>query len=255
MKSHLIITSRTCAKCKECTGYDPVDSHGKSVSDHLRSACVLAGIPKVEDLEAPSLIHLLAREFKVKCTDCGYYPYERGGTVKRNYKLATDPEEGLAIHELTPEVEKHFERLKDRLCGRCGKGYDTNGDGDCAICGNLTDLEVAERFRGRDNQWAYFVEELLGGQGVRVSQRLIGPVQAPCPPDVNYMNGNSVQNHVKKLAGRVLTLIEAAITGTQGEAVKTLIRREFRAELSKIGDFFYGPCQAQTAEVEVTQEL
>ena len=33
---------------------------------------------------------------------------------------------------------------KDRLCPRCRIGIDDNGDGDCAVCCNLTDEQAAE---------------------------------------------------------------------------------------------------------------
>lgn len=31
-------------------------------------------------------------------------------------------------------------------CPRCGQGYDDDGDGDCAVCGDLTDDQVRERW-------------------------------------------------------------------------------------------------------------
>jgi hypothetical protein len=210
MVNHLIITTKTCSRCKKCKGYDPVDPDKKdTIEDLLSRACELAGVPRTKNLSAASMITMLAHELKVKCTDCGYYPYERG-----NGKLNLG--DGIEIQELTPDVER--------------------------------------RLFGRDVVWDFYVEDLLGGSGVRVSQRCHGPVQTACPPDQLYMNGEAVQKHVKKLAGRVLTLIDAVMTGTQGNAFKTLIRREFRSELSLIGDFFYGPRAVQTEE-EVVQEL
>lgn len=35
--------------------------------------------------------------------------------------------------------------MKPGPCPRCGRGYDDNGDGDCAKCALLSDVEVAYR--------------------------------------------------------------------------------------------------------------
>ena len=56
------------------------------------------------------------------------------------------------------------------------------------------------------------------------------------------MNHDAVLNRIKKLAGRILTIIDASgPDGMQKNALKSLVRREIRQELGGVRDFFFGP--------------
>lgn len=213
-----------------------------SVEDLLALACErmgLGSVPKAYKSVEYMLIDL-AHHFKVRCTDCGYYPHER---PKSSMKA------GKIVHPIELEA-----RLKNK-CGRCHKGIDDDHDGNCGVCAHLTDDEVA-RLNAPDVRHQWVVEELFGGEGVRVQHKLVGPIQAPEAPPINYMNHDATLRHMKKTAGRILTVIDASFPeGTQRNALKSLIKREFRTELERIGDFFDGPNISREGSVEFEQEL
>lgn len=109
--------------------------------------------------------------------------------------------------------------------------------------------------RDRDTTW--HVEEIIGREGVRVQQEFVGhPAQ---PQAVHYMNQDAVMKHVKSLAGRILTVIDASFPeGSQRTAFKSLIKREVRTQLGRILSFFMLPNCDQShndGEAEVTQSL
>lgn len=61
------------------------------------------------------------------------------------------------------------------------------------------------------------------------------------------MEEDRVQRHLKSLQGRVLTIVEAAISEkSQREAIKTLVNKEFRREMEKVAYRFMNPTCDQT---------
>jgi hypothetical protein len=86
-----------------------------------------------------------------------------------------------------------------------------------------------------------------------------GPAFLGHEPTEVYMGQEAVSDHVKSLAGRILTIIDASfMEGSQRTAFKSLIKREVRTTMNRLMDFFmpgvaYG---RQTAkDDEVMQEL
>lgn len=60
---------------------------------------------------------------------------------------------------------------------------------------------------------------------------------------VREMAKGTVQFHVKSVAGRILTLVDGMLPpGTQCEAFKTLVKKEFREELARVNMYFHDGC-------------
>ncbi len=265
-KSTAIALVRTSDLARDITGYlnevirhikpqdsrstykEPIFASELDLDDLLSRACQKAGIPSYQDGQKLTtrehMVSDLARELKVKCTDCGYYPFER-----------VDLGDGYKMQNLTPELEKKFCSAGSKKCPRCGLGRDTNGDGDCAVCGHMTDTEVAQRLRGHDKSDVEMTPRILGrgSHGITVVYESTGPT----PPDTVYMNSDGFQHNVKSLAGRILTVFDATLTDpTQREAMKSLIRREVRTQLNRANEFFsQRPIAVDDEEEAITQKV
>ena len=75
------------------------------------------------------------------------------------------------------------------------------------------------------------------------------PLKADPKQQARSMSEDRAQRHLKSLQGRVLTIMEAAISDkSQRDAVKTLVNKEFRREMEKVGRFFLFPEQDQSDE-------
>src|SRR5271157_1255128 len=198
--------------------HTPIFASELDVDQLLSRAATKAGVLTLFDDTAEQLISKLAQHFKVKCTDCGHYPGQRGnGALKQPPKPWPAPPVpiggGYKIQELTPELEKSFEK-KDR---------------------EIT-TKVTER----------------GSHGIIVSYK---SDDGPCCPDAVYMRESGFQDNIKSLVGRILTVFDATlIDPTQREAMKSLIRREVRTQLNRARSFYsQNPTYVDDEEEVMTQ--
>lgn len=66
------------------------------------------------------------------------------------------------------------------------------------------------------------------------------PKPFPDPSQFATMPPGQVDHHLKSVAGRILTLIDGAFPeGKQNAALKSLIKKEFREEFSRVFNYFY----------------
>lgn len=147
----------------------------------------------------------------------------------------------------------------------------------CSDCGNIPGVRDNERYQAylenkgikpsggiklrkcdglQDKQNADIRAEVSpyrGQSGITVSYQGSGPL----PPETVYMSTDGVQQTVKSLAGRVLSILDAAIPNDlQREALKGLVRREVRTQLNRVGEFFkQRPIEISSEEEKITQPL
>lgn len=142
----------------------------------------------------------------------------------------------------------------------------------CSDCGNIPGVRGNERYRTylenanlkslldkevkkyeSDADTRAEVSPCHGTAGITISYQ--GP--GPSPPDTVYMTMSGVQQTVKSLAGRLLSILDATITSNiQREALKGLVRREVRTQLNRVEEFFkQRPIEISSEEEQITQSL
>lgn len=63
------------------------------------------------------------------------------------------------------------------------------------------------------------------------------------------MPPGQVDFHLKSVAGRILTLIDGAFPeGKQNTALKSLVKKEFREEFSRVFNYLYNDARSGSAE-------
>jgi hypothetical protein len=193
-----------------------------------------------EQCQPKAIVAELASTMGLKCPDCGYAPDERGTK--------------------TPQSSPTSEHMGRRFADRETSSDPTESKLSCPppIREQFINLDVDEAPRTlKDVEWQWYVELLNGG--VRLQHIRIGSFDGPEPPSEHFMDEDAAIKHVKSLAGRILTVIDASFPeGSQRNAFKSLIKREVRTQLGRIIDFFQAPgCSTgfNNGEAEVTQEL
>jgi hypothetical protein len=142
-----------------------------------------------------------------------------------------DPEDALEIavaegaDQLVPDPEEHYsERANQKntktdgvICQYCGNLNKQTYRGPCPQCpGKLSKQAVSENATAT---WAPMQVEIVKSQSGK-----------------GMISESYATKRVKSLQGRVLTIVDACFSDkTQRENVKTLINKEFRREIGKLG--------------------
>jgi hypothetical protein len=88
----------------------------------------------------------------------------------------------------------------------------------------------------------------------RIKNLLNKPVKADVKQAPPSMEEETVNFHLKCLAGRILTLVDAMVSGdAQNKAFKTYVKKEFREQFSRVCSFFHG--DSRCAEANDPAEL
>lgn len=86
---------------------------------------------------------------------------------------------------------------------------------------------------------------------------LLEPIQVPRLIHTSpLIQNNEFVSNMKSLAGRVLTVVDVATDGTKNVALKTLIRKEFREQMSRYWKHVFEPgCEQAGGDPEADTEL
>lgn len=208
-------------------------SSPESVETLLARACTTADIFGSEELargfNTEVYLRYLNERFKVPCPDCGHYPTERGDDLSA--KPSSGPDEDpstrityyiagreTAMAAPAPPSLKVAQSLQRYLVARYVQSLAGSG-----VTGVISFRKES------DAEWLCTV---LNGN-MSVIQDSV--------PYVEKLNRTTAldetqkfNRNVKQLAGRVLTLIDAGITGPQNAALKSLIKKEFREQMNRV---------------------